>query len=200
MQGTAAAHLHLEVLLAGGADRVRPALGDHGGPLLGQRRTLGRVCTRQENLPNTTQGTLVNLVQRCTANHAGLLRCAAPMTLGARLFLKRSQFRGAQALLAQCALFTLRLAPEGKHVNRGEQSARARHARRDTPERMGRCLSMHRRSQHEDRGTHHALRRHSTWRGKTRCPKFAACSIQLKTRALRNRDIKKRAWQFGWDA
>ena len=73
----------------------------------------------------------------------------------ARLLLERSQLGGAHVLLAQRALLALCLAPEGKHVLRREQRARARRARREATKRASRRLRVDGRSKHEERGAQH---------------------------------------------
>jgi hypothetical protein len=78
-------------------------------------------------------------------------------TARARLLLERSQLGGAHVLLAQQALLALRLAPEGEHVLRREQRARARRARREATECASRKLRVDRRSKHEERDAQHSV-------------------------------------------
>ena len=73
----------------------------------------------------------------------------------ARLLLERSQLGGAHVLLAQRALLALCIAPEGEHVLRREQRARARRARREATKRASRRLRVDGRSKHEERGAQH---------------------------------------------
>ena len=73
----------------------------------------------------------------------------------ARLLLERSQLGGAHVLLAERALLALCVAPEGEHVLRREQRARARRARREATKRASRRLRVDGRSKHEERGAQH---------------------------------------------
>ena len=79
--GAAVARLHVEVLLAGGGDRVRLALVDHGGPLGNQRRFLRSLRARhRQNLHGACTG------QRgAIMTHAWLFLRAALEGHGARV-------------------------------------------------------------------------------------------------------------------